>query len=186
MGEQAAGSESGSEWLGSIAVFNSGGAGGERLAARRSAVAERRRLATDSWPLTPGPLGGGSGWARLTAGRLERPGQSGAERPATQSAPLLGTCMPHAARATSSPRMSTAHSTHVSPASNQEKIGWLSTFCSSNVSFVSWVRGVGGSIRSFSTSRRTMESGRSVLESLIDCTGRLASLRISAMSSRRE
>ena len=34
LGEQAAGSESGSQCLGSIAVFNSGGAGGERLAAR--------------------------------------------------------------------------------------------------------------------------------------------------------
>lgn len=45
----------------------------------------------------------------------ERPAtQSGHERPATHAALCLGTRMPRAARATSSPRKSSAHSTHVS------------------------------------------------------------------------
>jgi len=89
-----------------------GGRGGRR--GRAAARAARRRPGPET-RVSVGVQAEKEWLGSISVSGHERPAtQSGHERPATHAALCLGTRMPRAARATSSPRKSSAHSTHVS------------------------------------------------------------------------
>ena len=89
-----------------------GGRGGRR--GRAAARAARRRPGPET-RVSVGVQAEKEWLGSISVSGHERPAtQSGHERPATHAALYLGTRMPRAARATSSPRKSSAHSTHVS------------------------------------------------------------------------
>lgn len=111
-----------------VAVRRPGGPGGGRAGLAggrrgRRGRGRRGRAAARAARRRPGPetrvsvgVQAEKEWlGSISVSGHERPAtQSGHERPATHAALCLGTRMPRAARATSSPRKSSAHSTHVS------------------------------------------------------------------------
>jgi hypothetical protein len=107
----------GAGWPGGGRAGLAGGRRGRRGRGRRGRAAARaaRRRPGPETRVSVGVQAEKEWLGSISVSGHERPAtQSGHERPATHAALCLGTRMPRAARATSSPRKSSAHSTHVS------------------------------------------------------------------------